>query len=962
MKFPSGRLDFLWLQDSMAAGERVTVVTPNRRLATYLRREYDAAQLGAGRLAWDAADILPLETFFERAYRSFGLHSANSDLPRLVTGVQCRCMWEELVRRSDEHAGLMSSPQAAAQALAAWQSAHAWRLFPALRSFALHEDAQVFMTWVERYRQQCREQNLIDAAVLPDVMMKLMSAKDAGLIMPAHLLTAGFDIVTPQQRDFFDACKASGLQWQAVTQDSRPQRAATKRVVFASDAEELRCCAAWARQRLEENPLARIAIVVPDLRAKRRQVARALTDSLSPGARAQVRAHRDETMGLFNVSLGQPLSDYAMVNDAVMLIEFSIGKSMPFLTVSAMLRSPYIAGADDEIASRATLDAALRETSTPEISLFALQRKLSLEGKAGSALDSSLSSVELLRARMDQLASLGHGPARAGGDGRLQPSPRDWGRHFADVLKAWGFPGDRHLDSAEYQLLAKFRDAIESFTTLQLIKPRMKPDEALAQLRRILADIVFQPESSAGAADRAPPIQVLGILESAGQRFDAMWVTGLDGGAWPLPARPVLFIPAVLQRSAGVTEASAAASLALDQRITDGWCSSTSELVFSHAWHESAGNANEQARDPSALIRGIPLAATAEVLNVLPPSDFAEVLQAVGVREPIPDHPLQPLPAPTAIRGGSSVIRDQAACPFRAFARHRLLAQSLKTPHAGLDAAERGTLLHRALSLVWGRIGSHAGLLSLEDPRLDDVVRGAVMQAIADARAAGIENLTGRFAELERARLAGLIGEWLAYEKERAPFEVVERERKRPVTISGLSMSLRLDRLDRLADGTHALIDYKTGKASFRSWLGGRPDEPQLPLYLITAEQAVSALAFARLKRGERGKVFGFEGVSVIENLLPDVTPVELKPGMVRKGYASWDVLVQGWESSIGSLTKGFAGGVAEADPKNGGLTCAQCDLHGICRIAEMSTCAERDVATAQEADGGNGGRGASDE
>ena len=46
----------------------VTVVTPNRRLAAALKREFDDAQAGRGLAVWESADILPLPAFVERAY------------------------------------------------------------------------------------------------------------------------------------------------------------------------------------------------------------------------------------------------------------------------------------------------------------------------------------------------------------------------------------------------------------------------------------------------------------------------------------------------------------------------------------------------------------------------------------------------------------------------------------------------------------------------------------------------------------------------------------------------------------------------------------------------------------------------------------------------------------------------------------------------------------------------------
>src|SRR3990172_10226867 len=57
---------FARLAEGLAAG--VTVVTPNRRLALALKREFDDAQAARGLAVWESADILPLTAFVERAY------------------------------------------------------------------------------------------------------------------------------------------------------------------------------------------------------------------------------------------------------------------------------------------------------------------------------------------------------------------------------------------------------------------------------------------------------------------------------------------------------------------------------------------------------------------------------------------------------------------------------------------------------------------------------------------------------------------------------------------------------------------------------------------------------------------------------------------------------------------------------------------------------------------------------
>ena len=915
------------LFDALLKDERATVVTPNRRLAAYLKNQFDAAQRKAGRAAWASADVIPLATFFERSYRALNLRAENNARPQLLDDAQSHLLWQQVVRASDLASHLLSVTQTAKQAAAAWSVAHAWELLPAMRRSALFEDASVFLGWVERFAQLCRERGVIDAAVLPTVVTQSMQEgkHDWIEILPRQIFMAGFDIVTPQQQHFFSTCSTLGVVVRPVPSANVQPQSPCRRVEFATEDAELRSCAVWARQRLQASPQSRIAIVVPDLSARRSAVARALTDALQPMQRAQsLRAANGVATG-FNISLGLALNEYALVYDALSLIAFSQNRAMPFLEVSALLRSPFITGASSEIGPRARLDAALREVVAPEISLFALQRTLKLTTVAQVAR--AVAGCPTLLTVIDRVASLdAPTPAR-------KPSPRDWSRHFGQVLLAWGFPGDDTLDSTDYQVLEKFRDALGKLATLDTVQPRMRADEALNHLRSIVAETVFQPEQGNVEA----PIQVLGILESAGQSFDALWVTGLHADAWPLAARPNPFIPAVLQRAAGVTEASAATSLALDQRITEGWRGCASEVVFSHAETGDASKASEQQRAASALTRDIAATDMSALVEEDLSTDFAHALFSIAQREPIPDAPLAALPKPTKVGGGATVLRDQAACPFRAFARHRLGARALGAPEVGLDMAERGTLLHRVLSLVWTHLKTHAQLIALNDAAIKNLVSEMVAKAINEAHTKGMDSLTGRFAEIEQARLCRLVIEWLNYERERMPFEVVACEQARQILLSGLSMQLRLDRLDRLDDGTHALIDYKTGVAKVAGWLGERPDEPQLPLYFQTSEQTVSALAFARVKRGARGKVFGFDGVAAAENLLLDVGPIEHKFGMEKKGYVSWDVLTAEWETSLNTLVTNFINGDAEVDPKNGSLTCAQCDLQSVCRISEVT-------------------------
>ncbi|HEY6966962.1 MAG TPA: PD-(D/E)XK nuclease family protein, partial [Burkholderiales bacterium] len=157
----------------------------------------------------------------------------------------------------------------------------------------------------------------------------------------------------------------------------------------------------------------------------------------------------------------------------------------------------------------------------------------------------------------------------------------------------------------------------------------------------------------------------------------------------------------------------------------------------------------------------------------------------------------------------------------------------------------------------------------------------------------------------------------------RAPFEVVHVESKRTIAVGALELSGRIDRMDRLADGSHALIDYKTGaRVTSKDWDGPRPDDPQLPLYAVTSEEKVSALAFAKLRAGD----MKFSGFSEKKDQLPGV-----------KQAKSWEGLVDGWKRELAALAGGFASGEAPVDPKYAKnlKTCANCDLQPLCRVHE---------------------------
>ncbi|MEO8718949.1 MAG: hypothetical protein ABI423_12090, partial [Burkholderiales bacterium] len=326
------------LLDRLAAGyaAHLTVVTPNRRLAQELAREFDAGQAAKNRAVWETADILPFAAYVERLYEDALYSDLAVSLPLLLTPAQEQVFWEAAIRDSRWGEALLAVPQAAADCRRAWMLAHGWRIAGALASFPGNDDAKAFVDWSQEFARRCEREKSIDAARLADVVAPLLKA--TVLRKPQRLVAYAFDVVTPQEQDFFDACAHSGIEVRSCAPEGKKAQAGRR--VFPAARDELESAALWARARLEGGA-ARIGVVVPELGERRREVLRVFSrvlraDHNLPGREAQSLP--------FNVSLGAPLADYPLVRAALSILELAAGE-VPFEQASRLIRSPFIAGA-----------------------------------------------------------------------------------------------------------------------------------------------------------------------------------------------------------------------------------------------------------------------------------------------------------------------------------------------------------------------------------------------------------------------------------------------------------------------------------------------------------------------------------------------------------------------------------------------------------------------------------------
>jgi ATP-dependent helicase/nuclease subunit B len=903
------RLEKTELFERLAGGLEagVAVVTPNRRLAKSLQSEFGDFQVARALKAWETGDILPFDAFVRRLSDDALYSDLAQSMPMLLSPAQEQALWEEAIHATRYAQTLFSAAPAAAQCRQAWQLAHGWRVSAGTGPH--NEDVRAFLDWSSRYERATREKHQTDAARLPDVVAAHFG--HAALRKPATLVLFGFDILTPQVREFLEGIAAQGCEVAEALPLAR--LASVTRVELADAKEEITAAARWARSRLEKSspgPI-RIGIVVPDLAGSRARVQRVFASVMQPDHRLA----GGESALPFDISLGAALADYPLVADALLAIDLA-GAQAPFEHASRLIRSPFIAGSEVEMEARARLDAWLRERCAPAIALDALVDLCAAPRAPRAAI---------LADRIAQLAKFRKS------DLFVARSASEWARAFSEALGVMGFPGERSLDSAEHQTLDKWHELLADFAALERVTGTMGFNVARERLRSMAREAVFQPEA------REVPVHVMGILESAGQEFDHLWVMGLTDEAWPLPARPNPFIPVQSQRAAGIPQADPVSSLELDRRITQGWLRAAGEVVVSHPRMK-----DDSELAPSPLVASI-AASAVESLSAPRYATLVGAIRAAGVIETVRDGQATAIAEATQ-RGGTGLFKDQAACPFRAFAVRRLQSRPLETPRLGLDASDRGTLVHAMLAATWKALGTRDRLRAAGENDLRALLEGCADEAIAEKRSRRPDALAGRYARLERDRLIRLAGEWLAVEQERDDFEVVAIEAKRPMTFGGITVEARLDRMDRLAGGGHAIIDYKTGVCSTSQWMGRRPDEPQLPMYALGGDEDVAAVAFAVVKTSESR----FRGLSRVPKLIPGVVTLDKDRANAAKQYRGWDQLVEGWRTELEATGREFASGGARVDPKRGAATCKNCKQPMLCRIAEK---APLDLAGEDEGD-----------
>ena len=888
-------------QLSSALGDGATIVTATRHLSRALIRQYDRKKKQEGMTAWESADILPWDAWINRCW--LAIEPTISKPPVVLSDSQLESIWVKLIERDiDRHAAdaapLWSTGASARAAIRTLTLVRQWNIDIRQISVSTHDDHRCFVRWLRTFESLCKKENWIE---FPNLANLLIAHIDKVNI--ARIVLVGFDRVLPLQRTLTHAIDQAGVEVTILAPEGLADPVRTY-AEFEDDLSQWMSAGQWTRKKLEAEPSCRIAVVAPDLAKSRDNIEYALRQTLCPRDIVDI---GDRASLPFHISLGTSLASQQIIRSALNLLSALNHQSVSVDLISDLILSPHVRGSAQERTERGNLDLRLRQ----KLPVLANLRQVSELLEFEQNIDGKQSCPVLTEVLEATLRLVAQFPARG--------TFSDWSKYFDRALAVLGWPGTVNLDSENFQAVTALREQFSRLAELDLTAGKIGYDAAINWLRHRLEAEVFQVEET------QTQVEVLDVLESVGLDFDYLWFGGLVEADWPPRLNIDPFIPVSVQRENGIEAASATGTLDFARLQQRRLFASAREIVVSCHRFES-----DIALEPSPLIN---FPTPCEKISIAVPPKIDQLINLQRPEQELIEDSHGPAVDPDEIiLGGTSLIQAQSLCPRGAFARYRLGAEPTQDNQFGLDHFERGALVHKVLELVWHSLGNSKELSAISPFKLEKLIAQCADRASKRYRASS--GCGESFFTSVQRWIVSTVSEWLELERMRAhPFEVLSLEKSTSLQLAGLDLQFKIDRIDKLEDGTLVLIDYKTGTGnSIVDWREDRPLSPQLPLYALSQSDTIEAISWGQVKLGQ----CRFIGLSNrYEFAKKDTEGVNVKKfdhqlDFVAQ-FGSWEGILKHWSSALTTIAMEFVSGDANYDPANHGV-CISCPTPVICR------------------------------
>lgn len=881
---------------------RLAITDMNER-AVYLCPSDRAAR--AFQALFSVRDAAPptcvdVERFCRELWQRGRLFGLIDDARELLDPATAAAMWQHALREE----GSFSEPEIARVSTSlgdAWALVHRYQ-FPLASLAAMtvgNDNVALFARCARRMQSLLKQKRGLTPAELPLTLVGLLELLRP--LLPARVVvTPAFASNTAHLR-LLTAMARLGVQVDSWSEPAM-QRAQPSVRRFADARQEMNAAIAWARDWALANDATRassgstVAIVVPGLSSTRGVWLDAL--------RAALNADRwwldpESDRHRFNLSIGLRLADYPHIN-----------------CLTVVLRSVHTV-VDSEVLAQALAHSRWGRNPASIRRIEQRQWELLERGIDQSML---VDWLDVMPTAVRQCAALfpdAH-------DKEVRRPRATLALNLNDAVK--GLTEHAMIPTSElFQLEESWADTVKRWAQRDRWLPAVSWREAIREFAQLADDQTFQPRSG-----RAP-IQVVGLLESAGVPFAAAWIVGLTDRVLPESFKPNPMLPMAWQAANHVGLGSRDEVRRRAVAMWTNWRSLTDSLQVSFASESDDG-----VQRLSVLAASLPVTDHGAAGHAVAQSDRPVASARALTR--VTDELLPVVTASTGIRGtlSSSDVERQAQCPRRAAAAFMRLDEWPEHV-VGLSPRVRGTLAHEVMAAI-GEARRHGVVDGSGEPDLDMLRRVA---SEAFTRAVVIEakkrtRVPAAIWDIERARLLPLIDQVLVLDAARDGFRVVNVEEDVKASLFGAVFKLRVDRVDDFAAAKDeseqygVVLDYKTGGVSRTDWFAqnssGRLAAPQLPLYMF----ALNAIMPPDVPRiGAIGYIIISDDDVKFVGLGADAS---LNTKRVGKDEPDWFELTLQWREQLAALVDEIQTGVAAVAPLKGRATCRYCGMASFCR------------------------------
>ncbi|NCN44815.1 MAG: hypothetical protein GW843_07245 [Thiomicrospira sp.] len=839
---------------------------------------------------------------------------------RRIAAFEAELLWQAVLEEAMQHQPelyLLNLDATAKKLYQAWCFFNEYASETALDSAFKTAEVSLFLSLKESYQTRLIQLKLLDPPSLQGQRLMLL-AELASSVEGRAFYLHGFDEIPPFVQKWIDLLTAQGAKIHVLEPNPLSVKPSQQVYRAQTPVQEAQQVANWCANTLEkwlatsanasedgDNGLPRLGIVAPNIEAVQRELTWALDETLYQrfGQDLPLKVGRRP---FYNVSLGQPLSHAPIVQNALQTLQIGLltHQRLSYDLWSSWLTAPYTLGG---ALQRQQADVTLRRLQWASFEWPKFLQTIDSRFKAPDQSHPLPNQLHSVLKRQSQIKR----PAKVGLETFVEA--------VTDTLNAfrWGqtplqkYEQSRALSSVEKQQKEAFLKALEQFSRFYFKARKQAWSSWLSHFKRHLTATLHQPQTQGWV-----PIQIMGMLEAAGQSFDALWVMGLTDEAWPRMPNPNPFLPVGLQRDCQMPHSDAHRELVFAQAVTKRLALSAAEQVWSYACHSG-----DKALLPSPLLSEMAKAST-DWQNYCP-QDYVTLASRLYQQAPplqwLLDDQAPPLPLNSIVPGGTGVLLAQSKCPLMAFVDYRLGARrQLETVEEGMQSNHLGTLVHEVLEHFWREVKTQNRLLMLDSETLECQLSQLLETAMLPLQ----NHYDGHYLSLEKQRILKLINQWLELERLRPSFAVVATEAEHQLTLGGLIFNTKIDRVDALSDaaGQLLIMDYKTGRASSNELFSDPILAPQLAVYSQAFDvDKIAGLGYGILHSDDGVKL---DFVVAEEGMLPDkprqkvFSQLSQKTGGDFEGQA-WEDFLWGLREAVADLASQLQQGWAAMDYHN---------------------------------------------